>query len=77
MRRFAGDDAQQVVVIGGLAAPRRARFGGRRARAAEPDAAPVEVTRATVVAAGGWRTRRARRPGSRAAAGAERGGDDG
>jgi len=52
VRRFAGDDAQQVVVIGGLAAPRRPRFGGRRARAAEPDAAPVEVTRATVVAAG-------------------------
>ena len=54
MRRFAGDDAQQVVVIGGLAAPRRSRRGGgRRAREAEPGAVPVEVTRATVVAADG------------------------
>jgi len=51
VRRFAGDDAQQVVVIGGLAAPRRARPGGRRVRGAEPGAAPVDVTRATVVAA--------------------------
>lgn len=51
MRRFAGDDAQQVVVIGGLAAPRRSRLGGRRARVAEPGAPPVDVTRATVVAA--------------------------
>jgi hypothetical protein len=49
VRRYAGDEAQQVVVIGGLAAPRRAR---RRARPAEDGAAPVEVTRATVVAAG-------------------------
>ena len=51
MRRYAGDEAQQVVVIDGLEAPRRARFGGRRARVAAPGAAPVEVTRATVVAA--------------------------
>jgi hypothetical protein len=50
VRRHAGDEAQQVVVIGGLEAPRRQRFGGRRARAAEPGATPVEVTRATVVA---------------------------
>ena len=35
VRRYAGDEAQQVVVIGGLAAPRRAR---RRARAAEDGA---------------------------------------
>jgi hypothetical protein len=51
VRRYAGDEAQQVVEIGGLEAPRRQRFGGRRARAAEPGAMPVEVTRATVVAA--------------------------
>jgi hypothetical protein len=51
VRRYAGDSAQHVVVIGGLEAPRRRRFGGRRARAAEPDAAPVEVTRASVVGA--------------------------
>jgi hypothetical protein len=47
VRRFAGDEAQQVVVIGGLEAPRRQR----RARAAEPGAKPVDVTRATVIAA--------------------------
>jgi hypothetical protein len=56
VRRYAGDEAQQVVVISGLAAPRRTRFGGgsnRRARAAgEPQApASVDVTRATVVGA--------------------------
>ena len=48
VRRYAGDEAQQVVVIGGLAAPRRTR---RRARPATADPAPVDVTRATVVAA--------------------------
>lgn len=47
MRRYAGDEAQQVVVIGGLEAPRRARH----ARPAEADAKPVDVTRATVIAA--------------------------
>jgi hypothetical protein len=53
VRRYAGDEAQQVVVIGGLAAPRRARLGGgRKPRAAEPGPVPVEVTRATVIAAG-------------------------
>jgi hypothetical protein len=53
VRRFAGDEAQQVLVIGGLEAPRRARFGaGRRTREAAPDPSPVEVTRATVIAAG-------------------------
>jgi hypothetical protein len=54
VRRYAGDDARQVVVIDGLPAPRaRRRGGGRRPRArdAEPGAAPVEVTRATVVGA--------------------------
>jgi hypothetical protein len=52
VRRYAGDEAQQVVVIGGLDAPRRARFGGRRPRDADPGPVPVEVTRATVIAAG-------------------------
>ena len=33
VRRFAGDDAQQVVVIGGLAAPRRGALRRPRARA--------------------------------------------
>jgi hypothetical protein len=47
VRRYAGDEAQQVVVIGGLEAPRRQR----RSRAAEPEVRPVDVTRATVVAA--------------------------
>jgi hypothetical protein len=47
VRRYAGAEAQQVVVIGGLEAPRRTR----RARAADEDAKPVEVTRATVIAA--------------------------
>lgn len=47
MRRYAGDEAQQVVVIGGLEAPRRMR----RARAADAEAKPVDVTRATVIGA--------------------------
>jgi hypothetical protein len=51
VRRYAGDEAQQVLVIGGIDAPRRARRGGRRVRVAEPGAVPVEVTRATVVSA--------------------------
>jgi hypothetical protein len=50
VRRYAGDEAQQVVVIGGLEAPRRTRLGGRRPRPAEPGPAPVETTRATVIA---------------------------
>ncbi len=40
-----------MLVISGIDAPRRARRGNRRPRVAEPGAAPVEVTRATVVAA--------------------------
>jgi hypothetical protein len=51
VRRYAGDEAQQVLVIGGIDAPRRPRRAGRRPRPAEPGPAPVEVTRATVVAA--------------------------
>jgi hypothetical protein len=47
VRRYAGDEARQVVVIGGLEAPRRQR----RSRPAEPGAKPVDVTRATVIAA--------------------------
>jgi hypothetical protein len=47
VRRFAGDEAQQVVVIGGLEAPRRQR----RARPADTEAKPVDVTRATVIGA--------------------------
>jgi hypothetical protein len=52
IRRYAGDDARHVVVIGDLEAPRRRRrIGGRRARRVEPGAEPgaVEVTRATVI----------------------------
>jgi hypothetical protein len=51
IRRYAGDDARHVVVIGDLEAPRRRRLGRRRARATEPGASPgdVEVTRATVI----------------------------
>jgi hypothetical protein len=40
-----------VLVISGIDAPRRLRRGSRRPRPAEPGPAPVEVTRATVVAA--------------------------
>ena len=47
MRRFASDEAQHVVVIGGLEAPRRQR----RPRPADEEAKPVDVTRATVIAA--------------------------
>jgi hypothetical protein len=49
VRRYAGDDAQHVVIVARLDAPRRGRFGGRRARRADPAARPVEVTRATVI----------------------------
>ena len=51
IRRYAGDDARHVVVIGDLEAPRRRRLGRRRARSAEPgsEVGDVEVTRATVI----------------------------
>jgi hypothetical protein len=51
VRRFAGDDVQEIVVIGGLEAPRRSLLPRRRrARAvAEAPAGPVDVTRATVI----------------------------
>jgi hypothetical protein len=51
VRRFAGDDVQRIVVIGGLEAPRRSlRPHRRRAKAVSEAAAdPVEVTRATVI----------------------------
>ena len=50
MRRFAGDDVRQIVVIGGIAAPRRRRRGARP-RHATADRGAVEVTRATVIEA--------------------------
>ncbi len=46
MRRYAGDDVRQVLVIGGYDAPRRLR---RRARRADPGPTSVELTRATVI----------------------------
>jgi hypothetical protein len=46
VRRYAGDDVRQVLVIGGFDAPRRLR---RRARRADPDPTSVELTRATVI----------------------------
>jgi len=51
VRRFAGDDVREIVVIGGFEAPRRALLPRpRRARAAhEAQPATVEVTRATVI----------------------------
>jgi hypothetical protein len=52
VRRFAGDDVREVLVIGGLEGRRRERRGlrGRRARPVdEPEPPPVEVTRATVI----------------------------
>jgi hypothetical protein len=52
-RDCAGDTAPLVVVRPGAAAPRRRRLGGSRPRRVQPDAepTPVEVTRATVIAA--------------------------
>jgi hypothetical protein len=51
VRRFAGDDVREVVVIGGLEAPRRSVLPQRRRprAVAEPSPATVEVTRATVI----------------------------
>jgi hypothetical protein len=51
VRRYAGDEVRQVVVIGGLEAPRRRRRDGRPRRAANAEPTPVEVTRATVIEA--------------------------
>jgi hypothetical protein len=50
VRRFAGDDVRQVLVLTGAAAPRRS-WGRRRARRTEPGPQPVDVTRATVIGA--------------------------
>ena len=51
VRRFAGDDVREIVVIGGLEAQRRSlRPARRRPKAvAAPEQRPVEVTRATVI----------------------------
>ena len=51
IRRYAGDDARHVIVIGDLEAPRRRRLARRRPRSATPgsDLGDVEVTRATVI----------------------------
>jgi hypothetical protein len=58
VRRYAGDEVRQIVVIGGLDAPRRGRRRRRTARAVgEPEPRPVEVTRATVIDAAPMRNR--------------------
>jgi len=51
VRRFAGDDVREIVVIGGLEAQRRSlRPARRRPKAvAAPEQRAVEVTRATVI----------------------------
>jgi hypothetical protein len=51
VRRFAGDDVREILVIGGLEAPRRSlRPRRRRARTVPaPGERAVEVTRATVI----------------------------
>ena len=51
VRRFAGDDVREIVVIGGLEAPRRSRRPQRRRAKAvrAPAERSVEVTRATVI----------------------------
>ena len=52
VRRFAGDAVREIVVIGGVEAPRRSSRPARRRRARDVDAPqvePVEVTRATVI----------------------------
>lgn len=51
MRRFAGDDAQQILVIGGLSAARRRPRREARVRRASPEPEAVEITRATVIEA--------------------------
>jgi hypothetical protein len=53
VRRFAGDDVREIVIIGGVDAPRRGLAGVRRKRRptvpGDGEPAPVEVTRATIV----------------------------
>ena len=49
VRRFAGDEVQQVLVIGGLSAPRRRPRREARVRRAEAEPAAVEITRTTVI----------------------------
>ena len=51
MRRYAGDEVQHVIVIGGIEAPRRRRLGAAKPRRANAEGKPVEVTRATVIGA--------------------------
>jgi hypothetical protein len=50
VRRYAGDEVREIVVIGGAHAPRAGARGRRRGRVAHDAAVPeVEVTRATVI----------------------------
>src|SRR6202008_761949 len=49
VRRFAGDEVRQVVVVGGVEAPPRRGRAPRPRRVAGADAKAVEVTRATVI----------------------------
>jgi hypothetical protein len=51
VRRYAGDDVQHVLVIGGSEAPRRRGPIGRRRRVDAVPERPVDVTRATVIEA--------------------------
>lgn len=50
VRRYAGDEVREIVVIGGVHAPRAGGRARRRGRVVEDAAVPeVEVTRATVI----------------------------
>lgn len=49
VRRYAGDDVQHVIVIGGLSAPRRRPIAARRRKLGAAPELAVEVTRATVI----------------------------
>ena len=51
VRRYAGSEAQWIVVVGGHEAERRWLPGRRRPRAAERRPSPVEITRFTLVRA--------------------------
>ena len=51
VRRFAGDDVQQILVVGGLSAARRRPRREARVRRASADPEAVEITRATVIEA--------------------------